>query len=202
MLTQFLDPIEIERIHKVSIPPAQVQDQQVWFLANNGELSTKSAYWFGFHLDQLCQDIATSSTNAKIPSSSWNQIWHTNVLHRLSIWAWQASHNRLPTSLNLFKKKIHNITMCFYYESTEESMSHKFYNCKFALETRLHLHMNVDLDVVITWNNLLKSKGLFNLWTEIFTCWKLWLAKSKRLFCNTQLTLYAVVVDIMASLQA
>lgn len=66
LLNQYLDPIDIVRIHKVPISPTQSQNKLVWLLAKNGELSAKSAYWFDFQLVELSQDKAICSINNKI----------------------------------------------------------------------------------------------------------------------------------------
>lgn len=134
----------------------------------------------------------------------WNKILYSNVHPWLSIWACQASLEKLPIAQlilsrsedTFFKLKIAPIVLPLQRHIF-------FYKCPLASKVRHILDWNHDvlqgnITLFTAWNQLLYDTGRKDFWNEILLCWKLWQARNQRLFYNIQLPVYAILMAYLS----
>lgn len=96
------------------LTPIPAQDRVAWLPTLDGEFSVKRVYWFG-HKMQLFHQYHHNPTSFNRNTLRFRQqLWRRNVLLRLSIWAWKASHNGLPSGDNLHKRHLISANTCTY----------------------------------------------------------------------------------------
>lgn len=103
---------------KVTIPVVAKDDEFLWNLSPNGELSFKDAYLYHF----------TPGQNSVWASMVWNQ----NIPPSKSLMIWRCLHNKLPTDDILLTRGCHLPSMCNLCNSNEETFQHLFFECRFA----------------------------------------------------------------------
>lgn len=132
-LHQVFYPIDIERITSIRIVPQLPGDTHAWLPHPDGNFTIKRGYHFAKNLiDQNAPIPSTSTANQSIQQQFWKLLWSCPIIPRIIMRAWQAAKNRLPTGLNLFKRKILTSQTCSYCLQEPESLTHILYNCSFA----------------------------------------------------------------------
>lgn len=127
---------------KTPLPPFRHAGQFAWFPTKDGSLTTRSAYWFFFCLSfqNGLQEASSSSNNDNQQKRLWKAIWESNLLPKVSIWAWQVIQQRLPCFTSQKKRKFLHNDMCWCIAETSETIHHIFYDCHIAKDTRAIFH--------------------------------------------------------------
>ena len=73
------------------------------------------------------QQPGQSSTQALKPL--WNKIWALDVPNKVKTMIWRACKNSLPTTANLFRRKITPDGRCEICKQEDEDIMHALYHC-------------------------------------------------------------------------
>ena len=97
--------------------------QIIWVYTPKGHFTASSAYKVALSsiLDPLLE--ASNGQNYK---KFWKSLWGFNVPNKIKSFAWQVSHNILPTKANLYHRKIINDLTCEACGLGVESSGHLF----------------------------------------------------------------------------
>ena len=127
----------------------------------------------------------------------WKQVWHSNSIPKVNNFIWLLLHNKLLTAENLRKRGISGPSRCAMCNSTEETSSHIFLQCKVSLSVwKIILPQDFDLnfpdkavqlfkDWPKQFPDFLRNKPvLCRLWASIpkNLCWQIWLARNRAIF--------------------
>lgn len=95
---------------------------------------------WGFQIEHLNKDRANTSTSNNLLSNFWKEIWKATESPRPCNWAWQAFHNRMPTTLNLQSKISFIVLNVSTVMLSRRIFYHILYICPFAQEVRFLLN--------------------------------------------------------------
>lgn len=162
----------------IPIPSFKCRDQPQWAFEKSGIFTIKSAYnWF------FNKDFPSDS-----PPLPWKQIWKLQVCARIKFFMWQLSHNCLPTSEFLFKRKVINNCSCALYDAELESANHLFLQCpRFSLlRHRLPTFELEDIqNFVVLLYHYDNQPAMKNCISTIF--WLMWRARNEFIFKNKEI---------------
>ena len=68
-----------------------------------------------------------------IPQEVWNLVWKVKIPLKIGIFVWKDMHDSIPTFLNLCNRGINVHSTCPLCNSKDESTTHLFLYCPFAL---------------------------------------------------------------------
>lgn len=102
----------------------------IWAHTPKGIFTVNSAYKVALSLVPSKTMEEASNTNNQ--GQFWRKIWSLNVLNKLKTFAWRASHNILPTKLNLYSRKVLDDPTCEACELAAETRGHLFWECTYA----------------------------------------------------------------------
>lgn len=127
-------PTLVSEIKQVTVPNFSIEDQLVWNLSADGNLSFKGAYL-------LCKPIQQSFAWGKF-------IWNQFIPSSRSFMVWRLFHTKVPTDDNLRARGCICVSMCSLYESSCETSDHLFFDCQYAslIWSWLESSLNVPID--------------------------------------------------------
>ncbi|XP_060969470.1 uncharacterized protein LOC133036757 [Cannabis sativa] len=106
-------------------------DSLIWSSHPSGNLTVNTAY-----------HLATSSASSSIsaPSTSnrdffktwWKTLWHLPIPPKIKHFIWRAYHHILPTSSNLFSRKIIPSPYCSFRSHGQDTVTHSLLGCSRA----------------------------------------------------------------------
>ena len=114
-------------IVQIPLPRRQSEDILLWHYDKRGQHLVKSGY-----------QVALSQKHHGIPScsnpnpSQWNVIWKLKIPEKVKIFLWRAAKNILPTTENLWKKRVMQEAICPVCRSGWENTVHALVDCKIA----------------------------------------------------------------------
>ncbi|CAL8084393.1 unnamed protein product [Prunus armeniaca] len=115
----------------MSIPLGSVvhlHDHKYWFFAKDGKYSVKSGYWVA--LRQCMGAIMEGGSSDTSPQKLfWRKVWALKVPNKIKLLVWRACSNVLPTSLNLYFKRVLQTPLCSRYGKSEETALHALWSC-------------------------------------------------------------------------
>ncbi|KAB1215784.1 hypothetical protein CJ030_MR4G016891 [Morella rubra] len=88
LLRSTFDPLSVDKILQISIPPLAVADKLIWTLDSKGIFSVKSAY----------HQVSSNRLSSLVPLSliDWKQLWRLNMHERLKFFLWKVALDILP----------------------------------------------------------------------------------------------------------
>ena len=174
---------DAEAILKIPLPKRPKEDQLIWHYDRRGKYSVTSGYQVAMRLkfpDQPC----CSSQNSDL----WGALWKLVVPEKIKIFLWRASNNILPTSENLWKRRVVQEPICQICSSNVETISHALLGCKMAkkiwrssqfpemlVESKSH-------DISGMFQGLTKKQHISKMETVAALLWVIWTARNKWLF--------------------
>ena len=107
--------------------------QLKWSETQLGKFTVKSAY-------QLLEKTMREESRGESSSSQifrwlWRRTWKLSILGKIKHFIWRAYHVSLPTSHNLFRRKITPNPFCKICDQEEESTTHALWKCAMARNT-------------------------------------------------------------------
>ena len=97
----------------------------IWHHDKKGQYTVRSGYQAALGLK--FGEIPTSSIGG---SHGWSMIWNLNLPGKIKIFIWRATKNLLPTSENLWKRKILEEPVCQICKMGTEDVFHALMDCK------------------------------------------------------------------------
>ncbi|KAH9736873.1 putative reverse transcriptase/RNA-dependent DNA polymerase [Citrus sinensis] len=116
---------DVQQILRIPLPRNPSPDQPLWHFDKRGEYTVKSGYQVA--LNQKFPDQLSSS---KRNQTSWSIIWNTELPEKIKIFMWRMVKNLLPTTTNLWRRKVLQSPWCQRCQRTEETMAHAIFKCK------------------------------------------------------------------------
>ncbi|XP_042952327.1 uncharacterized protein LOC122289400 [Carya illinoinensis] len=151
----------------------------------NGIYTVKSAY-------RLFKDLSPGrqngeSSNADLLGKMWKAIWSMKLPVKVSIFAWKAVKEILPTKSNLKKKKVLTEDGCVFCHSENEDTLHALCSCLAIKEVWslyfpsmvLMKECDMFLDVVL---RLQQNKRHDMLDLFFIICWSCWYRRNMKMF--------------------
>ncbi|XP_075662885.1 uncharacterized protein LOC142632332 [Castanea sativa] len=142
LIKQIFLPTEAQTI--LSIPRSHrcTHDCMVWAYTVKGNFMVNSAY----------KVAITSSPNATMEGVStndmtgrfWQTFWSLGIPTKLKTFAWRASHNILPTKVNLCRCGVIDNATCEACGLAEETSGHLFWDCTKAHEVWMATGISFD----------------------------------------------------------
>jgi hypothetical protein len=142
-------------------------------------------------------------------SAAFSCIWKCPAPSKVSAFAWKLLHDRIPTRLNLHRRRIIDTTgdlSCGLCGDTAESTLHLFIYCDFAMKVwsaifewlRLPFTLPHNLFSVLNFLSLSRgkklNKGLAMIWNGVV--WSLWRRRNAVLFDNGRRETVEVIEEI------
>lgn len=142
-------------------------------------------------------------------SKDWQLIWHWKGPHRIRVFLWFLMHGKIKTKDELFRRHIHNYSICDICGYDTENILHALRDCISAKRIWSSLSpINIKADFLSNnlrgWllNNLAGGKRfeMIENWSLIFgvTVWKIWYWRNQLLFANVSPCRLYVVSEIKA----
>ena len=150
-----------------------------WDLTPNGSFFVKSTYTFMFSKDP-CPIV-------------WRKVWITNLIPKINFFWWMAQHGIFLRIDNSRKRGFYITNRCYICKEKEESISHLFIECQFALGiwTKVWERFGVAWvmkdnlgQFVESWDCPFHHPRLVFLWKIIppYVCWHVWKERNNRIF--------------------
>ncbi|KAL9440996.1 hypothetical protein AB3S75_019634 [Citrus x aurantiifolia] len=125
VIQQHFHQEDAAQILKIPLPRQPSPDQVLWHYDKKGNYSVKSGYQLA--LQMKCPNRPSSSKEGK---SSWSSIWYLQIPEKVKIFMWKATNDLLPTSENLWKRRILQTPWCQRCRSHGETIFHTLFDCK------------------------------------------------------------------------
>jgi len=129
------------KLFLTTVPNTYKEDKIIWKPSHDGNLSFKDVYMF--HTPQP-QHL------------NWAKlIWHASIPPSKSFLVWRLFHDKLPTDENLIKRGLQFPSICSLCGSNQETTSHLFLVCPFAISiwkwlfsiTQLNCNLSSFIDI-------------------------------------------------------
>lgn len=111
----------------IPLPKEPVDDQLFWHYDKQGNYYVKSGF-------QIAQKIKFPSppSGSKTNSEIWKVLWNFTLPAKVKNFMWRAIKNLVPTSENLWHKKIIADPICQMCKRQANSISYALFTCKMA----------------------------------------------------------------------
>jgi hypothetical protein len=116
-------------ILSIPLSPFLPQDQLLWRCTKNGLFMVRNAYHLGMEMKTVQQPESSEKKNM---DEVWRTCWRLNIPNAVKMFLWKASHNLLPTKVNLFRWGICDSNMCPICIGEEETVARVCWNCPAA----------------------------------------------------------------------
>jgi hypothetical protein len=160
--------------------------QLSWSETKTGMFTVKSAY----HLLEKSskEESRGESSSAMLFRWLWRKNWKLSILGKIKHFIWRAFHESLPTSHNLFRRKIIPSPFCKVCDQEVETTSHALWSCPLARNTwalvpgRMQKLPNRgdDFARLMVWIFQNFPKEAVEEWAT--TAWSIWSARNCYLF--------------------
>jgi hypothetical protein len=129
LISSIFLPKDAAAILSIPLSPFLPQDQLLWRCTKNGMFTVRSAYHLGMEMKTVQQPECSEKENM-------DEVWRTcrrlNIPNAVKMFLWRASHNLLPTKVNLFRQGICDSNLCPICKREEETAAHVCWNCPAA----------------------------------------------------------------------
>jgi ribonuclease HI len=122
----YLLPFEVAEISRIPLSLCGARDALVWPASSDGLFSVRSAY--RLLLNQEVSLTPSSSSN-DFMRRLWKSIWSLPVTPKVRNFLWRACGESLPTSLNLWKRKVIVAPICDQCQGSPEDALHALWSC-------------------------------------------------------------------------
>ncbi|XP_023919200.1 uncharacterized protein LOC112030766 [Quercus suber] len=117
-------------ICKIPLSRRRATDSVVWLHTKTGVYSVRSGY-------HTARKVMTTKVWAESSSSAagqqiWKVLWSLKVPSKLKVFGWRASHEILPTTVSLAKRKILDDDRCHCCKRFAETTIHAVWDCGVA----------------------------------------------------------------------
>ena len=113
---------EAEAICQIPLSRRNVPDSVFWLYNSRGLFSVKSAYHVA---RRLLTDANRGGTSMEGDAKNiWSAIWKLRLPNKVKVFAWRASHEILPTAVNLTIRKVIHDDKCLICTRELESTIH------------------------------------------------------------------------------
>jgi len=142
LVVQQLFPAITVIAQKVTIPKVDLEDKLLWTPSHSGQLSFKESHLFKTHGGQQL---------------NWAKvIWSPDIPPSKSMLAWRLMQDKIPTNDKLKHRGFIMASICSLCSTSDESSSHLFFSCPFALKIwawlasilNISLHVNSAEDIL------------------------------------------------------
>ncbi|CAN1187552.1 Putative ribonuclease H protein At1g65750 [Linum perenne] len=159
-------------------------DSLVWGLEPNGSFSVRTAY------------LMITDNNTTPSDSIWSHIWRWSGPNRIKHFLWLASHKKLLMNEERGRRQLTTQVLCHRCSSFNESISHVFYECNFAMQV-----WRAALPEAITVRNACRD---FDSWWRVMIsnkdsntqfgiiAWLLWRARNQLIFEERSLSVLEI----------
>jgi hypothetical protein len=181
------------------------EDEWGWRPELGGEFSVRSAYAL---VSGLLIDRVILSTDAQ---TVFNAIWKCYAPSKVLGFVWMLLHDRVPTRLNLFRRKVITEigdTSCVFCGEETETVTHLFLYCKFISQVweRVFAWLGLDFSLPHSINSLLHfvmsttgrkqvRKGLISICCAVL--WTIWRHRNNIIFDNGGVNGRGLLDDVM-----
>lgn len=116
---------DAELIVSISVLKEPADDQLFWHYDKQINYYAKSRF-------QIAKKIrfASSPSGSRTNSEIWKALWNFTLPTKVKNFLWRAVQNLLPTTKNLWHKKIVVDLICQIYKRQVENISHALFTCK------------------------------------------------------------------------
>ena len=119
-------PHEANIIAGLPLSLNQIPDLQTWFPSSQGNYTTRSAYQM---LAKSDRSLVPNCSNLGRNKRMWSGIWCLLVPHKVKHMLWRATHEAIPTLLNLWKRKVVSSVTCPRCLLACEDSIHSLWSC-------------------------------------------------------------------------
>ncbi|KAH9724434.1 putative reverse transcriptase/RNA-dependent DNA polymerase [Citrus sinensis] len=175
MIYQHFMKEDAAMIVRIQLPKTPKPDQYLWHYDKYGQYSVKSGYQIALKLK--CPDSPCSSDSSL---SQWNVIWAAELPEKIKIFMWRAVKNLLPTSSNLWRRKIVGSPICRRCGVKNEDVIHALLDCKVAKKVWRNagcaeeIEKLVQQDLMAMLVEIQRKKGKKELELIVVLCWTIW----------------------------
>lgn len=171
---------ELEKLIKEHrLPLLPQEDTTAWDLTPSGNFTVKSTYTFRFSKDP-CPTL-------------WLKVWITDLIPKINFFWQTAQHGKISTLDNLKRRVFYITNHCCLCKEKEESISHLFLDCQYALGIWAKVWERFGSDQVMNdnlgqfvenWCCPFYHPRLVFLWKNFppYVCQHIWKERNNRLF--------------------
>ncbi|KAH9695348.1 putative reverse transcriptase/RNA-dependent DNA polymerase [Citrus sinensis] len=185
MIYQHFMKEDAAMIVRIQLPNTPKPDQYLWHYDKYGKYSVKSGYQIALKLK--CPDSPCSSDSSL---SQWNVIWAAELPEKIKIFMWRAVKNLLPTTSNLWRRKIVGSPICRRCGVKNEDVIHALLDCKVAKKVWRNagcaeeIEKLVQQDLMAVLVEIQRKKGKKELELIVVLCWTIWYSRNLFIFEN------------------
>ena len=151
----------------------------------HGRYSVKSGYQIALKLKFPDNPCSSDSS-----LSQWNIIWATELPEKNKIFMWRAVKNLLPTTSNLWRKKIVESPICQRCGVKSEDVIHALLECKAAKKVWKNTAFAEEIkkleqqELMAVLLEIQGKKGKKELELIVVLCWAIWYSRNLFIFEN------------------
>ncbi|XP_048490028.1 uncharacterized protein LOC125491990 [Beta vulgaris subsp. vulgaris] len=183
----YFSPEKARSILALHIPKDDTEDSMDWSHTKSGNYSVKSGYWF----------LKSVQNNPDSNPTFWRMLWKSNIFPKWKHFIWKIMVKALPTTDNLIKRKIPNISpTCKLCNSRNENTTHILRDCQISqrvwfitmgISTSNSTQIPIQ-DWIKNFLNFFRKKkedGERMIISFISTLWSIWLHRNEIIFKGT-----------------
>lgn len=126
LISQFFNVSDATTISMIPISPSGCPDRCIWKGTKNGKFTVKSAYHC---INQLKIDSMGQCSYSDPQKGVWRKIWSMLAPNASKMILWRATHDSLPTNLNLNRRHIRESPLCPICSQENEYVVHALWAC-------------------------------------------------------------------------
>ena len=175
--------VDAAMILKIPLPKEHLDDDVLWHYDKRGEYSVKSGYQLA--LKMKFSDAPSSSESM---SQYWSALWSMELPKKIKIFMWRASNNLLPSTKNIWKRKVLQEPTCQICRKSIESISHALLEYKAAKSIWLQSPFTVPSfkdhshDIFSILQRMANELRKADLELMVALCWAVWFSRNKFIF--------------------
>ncbi|CAL9016314.1 unnamed protein product, partial [Prunus brigantina] len=190
----FIPPCVAAKIRTTPIGTPSTCDRLVWHAVKNGDYSVKSGYYLALYDSPPPVSSDRASASHAVNKAIWSVIWRACTTPKIRNFMWRAVSNSLPTSDNLFRRKLSRSPICQICGLFPETVEHMLLLCPWtkAVWFGCPFGYSPDLASITTLDSWLSgfmdsnfADGDQRDWgisIFMFCSWEIWKARCKAIF--------------------
>ncbi|GER25691.1 ribonuclease H-like superfamily protein, partial [Striga asiatica] len=115
---------DVTTIMKIKPDVEMRPDEVVWHFDPKGRFSVKSAYRMIRQHEKLVLDRPEGSRTREKENKLWSRVWALKIKNKLKLFLWNCIKNILPTTDNLWRRKVKESNVCEVCGEQGETMEH------------------------------------------------------------------------------
>ncbi|KAH9781318.1 putative non-LTR reverse transcriptase [Citrus sinensis] len=182
--------VDAAMILKIPLLKEHLDDDVLWHYDKRGEYSVKSGYQLALRMK-----FPNAPSSLESMSQYWSALWSLELPEKIKIFMWRASNNLLPSTENMWKRKVIQEPTCQICRKSIESISHALLEYKAAKSIWLQSPFTVpsfkdhSQDIFSILQGMANELRKADLELMVALCWAVWFSRNKFIFEGKKIAL-------------